>query len=133
MDDEITTIGKNHTWRLVDPPKNKDVIGLKWVIKRKYNEDGTVQKHRARLVANGYSQQPEIDFTETFAPVVRMETIRSVLAIAAQFQLPVYQLDVKSAFLNGELQEKVYVEHLEDTLKRARKIKFIVFIKPCTG
>lgn len=110
MDDEMTTIMKNQTWNLVDLPKNKEVVGLKWIYKNKFNEDGSIQKHKARLVAKGYSQQPGIDFNETFSPVARMETIRTVLAIAAQMELPVYQLDVKSAFLNGELHEEVYVE-----------------------
>lgn len=110
MEEEIVMIEKNHTWELVDLPNDKDVIGLKWVYKTKFNEEGGIQKLKARLVAKGYSQQPGIDFNETFAPVVRMETIRIVLAIAAQLELQVYQLDVKSAFLNGKLEEEVYVE-----------------------
>ena len=129
MDEEITTIEKNHTWDLAELPKGKDVIGLKWVYKTKYKEDGSIQKHKARLVAKGYSQQPGVDFNETFAPVARMETIRTVLALAAQYELPVYQLDVKSAFLNGELEEEVYVEQpqgyivkgKEDMVYRLRK------------
>ena len=110
MDEEIKMIEKNHTWELVDKPHDKDVIVLKWVYKIKYNKDGSIQKYKARLVAKGYSQQPGIDFNETFTPVVRMGTIRTVLAIAAQLKLQVLQLDVKSAFLNGELEEEVYVE-----------------------
>lgn len=110
MDQEIKMIEKNDTWELTDKPANKDIIALKWVYKIKYNEDGSIQKYKVRLVAKGYSQQPGIDFNETFAPPVRMETIRTVLAIAVQLKLPVYQLDVKSAFLNGELEEEVYVE-----------------------
>lgn len=110
MDDEIAMIEKNKTWQLVDLPKGKEVIGLKWVYKTKYNEDGSIQKFKARLVAKGYAQQPGVDFNETFAPVARIETIRLVLALAAQLELKVYQLDVKSAFLNGELEEEVYVE-----------------------
>lgn len=110
MNEEIKMIGKNKTWELVEKPQDKEVIGLKWVYKTKFNEDGSIQKHKARLVVKGYSQQSGIDFNETYAPVVRMETIRSVLALAAQFKLSVYQLDVKSAFLNGELEEEVYVE-----------------------
>ncbi|XP_058186828.1 uncharacterized mitochondrial protein AtMg00820-like [Rhododendron vialii] len=104
MNEEITTIEKNHTWELVDLPKRTDVIGVKWVYKTKYKEDRSIQKHKARLVAKGYSQQSGIDFNETFAPAARMETIRAVLALAAQNELPVYQLDVKSAFLNGKLE-----------------------------
>ncbi len=129
MNEEIKMIKKNDTWKLVQKPQDKEVIGLKWVYKTKFNEDGSIQKHKARLVAKGYSQQPGIDFNETYAPVVRMETIRLVLALAAQFKLTVYQLDVKSAFLNGELEEEVYVEQpqgyvikgKEDKVYRLRK------------
>ena len=75
---------------------------IKWIYKTKYNEDGSIQKHKACLVAKGYSQQPGVDFHETFALVVRMKTIRTFLALAAQMELEVFQLDVKSAFLNGD-------------------------------
>ncbi|XP_075473413.1 putative mitochondrial protein AtMg00820 [Primulina tabacum] len=97
MKEEIAVIEKNRTWDLVDLPKGKDVIGLKWIYKTKYGEDGSIRKHKACLVAKGYAQQPGVDFNETFAPMVRMETIISALAIAAQLQLNVFQLDVKSA------------------------------------
>ncbi|KAL0403633.1 UNVERIFIED_CONTAM: Retrovirus-related Pol polyprotein from transposon TNT 1-94 [Sesamum radiatum] len=110
MDEEIACIEKNPTWDLVDLLDGKNVIGVKWIYKTKYKEDGSIHKQKTRLVAKGYSQQPGVDFTETFALVARMETIRIVVAISAQLGLPVYQLDVKSAFLNGELQEEVYVE-----------------------
>ena len=110
MDEEIATIEKNKTWKLVNLPKDKEVIGLKWIYKTKFKEDGSIQKHKARLVAKGYSQQPGIDFNETFAPVARIQTIRTILALAAQLELDVFQLDVKSAFLNGELEEEVYVK-----------------------
>ena len=73
-------------------------------IQTKYNEDGSIHKYKARLVAKGYSQKPGVDFEETFAPVVRMETVRTVIALAAQFEMKVYQLDIKSAFLNGDLK-----------------------------
>ncbi|KAK6128301.1 hypothetical protein DH2020_037956 [Rehmannia glutinosa] len=106
MDEEIASIEKNNTWELVDLPEGKIVIGVKWIYKTKYKEDGSIHKHKARLVAKGYSQQPGVDFNETFAPVARIETIRIVLAIAAQFELLVYQMDVKSAFLNGAVEEE---------------------------
>ena len=86
------------------------MVGLKWIYKTKYKEDGSMQKHKARLVAKGYSHQPRIDFNETYAPVAHMETIRIVLALATKLELNVFQLDVKSSFLNGELKEEVYVE-----------------------
>lgn len=136
MDEELKMIEKNHTWDLVECPKEKDIIGVKWVYKTKFNEEGSVQKYKARLVAKGYSQQPGIDFNETFAPVVRMETIRLLLALAAQLELKVYQLDVKSAFLNGDLEEEIYVEQPQGykaTLLKEKKIMFIVFARRCTG
>ena len=96
---------------MVDVPKDKDVIGVKWIYKTKQDADGNVQKHKAIMVARGFTQQPDIDFNETFAPVARMDTIRRVFAIAAQNKWPIYQLDVKSTFLDGYLEEEVYVEH----------------------
>ncbi|KAL0285048.1 UNVERIFIED_CONTAM: Retrovirus-related Pol polyprotein from transposon RE2 [Sesamum angustifolium] len=110
MDEEIASIEKNHTWDLVDLPDEKNLIGVKWMYKINYKEDGSIHKHKARVVAKGYSQQPGVDFTKTFAPVARMETIRILFVISAQLELPVYQLDVKSACLNGKLEEEVYVE-----------------------
>lgn len=110
MNEEIRSIQKNETWKLVDLPEGKNVIGLKWVFRTKFNTDGSILKHKARLVAKGYAQQEGIDFEETFSPVARFETVRVVLALAAQWKLKVFQLDVKSAFLNGDLQEEVFVE-----------------------
>ena len=103
MDKEIECIEKNQTWELVDVPKDKDVINVKWIYKTKQDVDGNVQKHKERMVVRGFTHQPNIDFNETFAPVSRMDTIRTVLAIAVQNKWHVYQMDVKSAFLNGYL------------------------------
>ena len=86
------------------------MIGVKWVYKTKYNADGKVEKHKARLVAKGFSQQLGIDYNETFAPVARLDTVRMILSIAAQKNWKVYQMDVKSAFLNGILEEEVYIK-----------------------
>ena len=90
MDEEIKMIKKNRTWKLMDTPDDKDVIGHKWVYKMKYNEDDSIQKYKAQFIAKGYSQQSGIDFNKTFAPVIRMETIRTVHAIAAQLKLQVF-------------------------------------------
>ena len=110
MKDELSMIEKNATWELVDKPTNKPIIGVKWVFKTKLNLDGTVQKNKARLVAKGYAQKPGIDYNETFAPVARLDTIRTLTTLAAQKSWKLYQLDAKSAFLNGVLEEEVYVE-----------------------
>ena len=110
MHEEMESIDKNDTWELVDLPKNKECIGVKWVYKTKYKENGEVDKYKARLVAKGFAQEYGVDYNETFAPIARLDTVRMVLAIAAQNKWMVYQMDVKSAFLNGYLEEEVYVQ-----------------------
>lgn len=110
MDSEINSIEKNKTWTLVELPIGAKKIGVKWVYKTKYNEHGDIDKHKARLVAKGYSQEHGVDYTEVFAPVARLETVRMIIALAAQKGWKIFQLDVKSAFLHGELSEDVYVE-----------------------
>ncbi|PKI74464.1 hypothetical protein CRG98_005146 [Punica granatum] len=106
-------IEKNQTWELVERPQNRKVIGVKWVYKTKLNSDGSVNKYKARLVVKGYAQIWGVDYSKTFAPVARLDTIRLHLAIAVKRNWKIYQLDVKSAFLNGVLEEKIYVEHPE--------------------
>ncbi|XP_042513686.1 uncharacterized mitochondrial protein AtMg00820-like [Macadamia integrifolia] len=110
MEKELDQIEKNKTWTLVPRPADKNVIGTKWVFKNKLNEDGQVVRNKARLVCKGYAQVKGIDFEETFAPVARMEAIRLFLALAVHRGFRVYQMDVKSAFLNGMLEEEVYIE-----------------------
>ncbi|KAJ0558737.1 putative RNA-directed DNA polymerase [Helianthus annuus] len=109
MQAELESIEKNRTWTLTQLPSNQKAIGLKWVFKLKKDAHGNVTKHKARLVAKGYVQQKGVDFEDAFAPVARMETVRLIIAIAASKGWPVHHLDVKSAFLNGDLQEEVYV------------------------
>lgn len=110
MDQEIEAINKNGTWELTELPPGAKKIGVKWVFKTKLNEKGEVEKCKARLVAKGYTQQAGIDYTEIFAPVARWDTIRLILSLAASRVWKVYQLDVKSAFLQGEINEEVFVE-----------------------
>lgn len=110
METEIESIEDNNTWELVSLPASVKVIGVKWVFKTKLNEKGEVDKYKARLVAKGFHQTYGVDFHEVFAPVARWDTIRLILGLAAQRGWSVYQLDVKSAFLHGELKEDVYVE-----------------------
>eukprot|EP00253_Pinus_taeda_P020850 PITA_20850 len=110
MDEEMNAIERNKTWDLVELPKGKEVIGVKWVYKTKCNAEGKIERHKARLVVKGYKQQYGRDYEETFAPVARMETVRAVMSIATQNKWKIYQMDVKSAFLNGVLMEEVYIE-----------------------
>ena len=84
MDEEREFIEKKQTWELVDVPKDKDVVSVKWIYKTKQDVDGNVQKHKSIMVESGFTQQPDIDFNETFTPVARMDTIRTILAIVAQ-------------------------------------------------
>ena len=109
MEEEFNQIQKNNTWSLVTPPASCKPIGLKWVFKFKKDSSGQLTKHKAQLVVKGYAQRYGIDFT----PVARMETIRVLLALAAVFGCKVHHLDVKSAFLNGEISEDIYVKQRE--------------------
>ncbi|KAD5317079.1 hypothetical protein E3N88_17025 [Mikania micrantha] len=109
MKEELESLEAHKTWSLTDLPEGKHAIGLKWVFKIKTDAAGKVNWYKARLVAKGYVQEHGIDYEETFSPVAHFETIRLILSLAAQSGWKVYQLDIKSAFLNGVLQEEVYV------------------------
>ena len=110
MKEEIHMIEKNHTWELVDRPADKNIIGVKWIFRTKLNADSSINKFKARLVVKGDAQVYGVDYSDTFAPVARMDTIRLLLAVAAHKNWKVFQMDVKSAFLNDDLQEEIYVE-----------------------
>ena len=110
MQEELNEFERNKVWQLVPRPRNRSVVGTKWVFRNKTDADGIVIRNKARLVAKGYSQQEGINYDETFAPVARLEAIRMFLAYAAHKKFKVFQMDVKSAFLNGELEEEVFVE-----------------------
>ena len=103
-------IEKNQTWELVPRAKNKNDIGTKWVYKNKMNENGKVIRKKTLLVCKGYAQVEGVDYEETFAPVARLEAIRMFLAFSNYRKFEVYQMDVKSTFLNGNLEEEVYIE-----------------------
>ncbi|XP_022558682.2 uncharacterized protein LOC111206341 [Brassica napus] len=111
--EEIASIVKNNTWELVDLPLGAKPIGLKWVFKIKRNSDGSISKHKSRLVAKGYIQRHGIDYEEVFAPVARIETVRFIIGLAASNDWEVHHLDVKTAFLHGDLKEVVYVSQPE--------------------
>jgi hypothetical protein len=113
MNEELDQIEKNNTWELVPRPADKNVIGSKWVFKNKMNEKGQIVRNKARLVCKVYAQIEGQDFDETFALVARLEAIIMFLAYACHKNFKVYQMDVKSTFINGDLEEEVYMEHLE--------------------
>jgi hypothetical protein len=109
MEEELNSFKRNEVWELVPRPK-QNVIGTKWVYRNKQDEFGVVTKNKARLVGKGYTQVEGLDFGETYAPVARLESISILLDYATHHDFKLHQMDVKSAFLNGPLQEEVYVE-----------------------
>ena len=108
MKDELSSMDKNSVWELVDLPPDHKAIGNKWVLKVKRKADGSIDKYKARLVEKRFTQQKGIDY-ETFSPVVRVASIHLILAIVVQLNLELYQMDVKTTFLNGELDEEIYM------------------------
>ncbi|KAH9792467.1 hypothetical protein KPL71_004134 [Citrus sinensis] len=110
MQEELNQFERNNVWELVPKPEHQSIIGTKWVFRNKMDESGVVVRNKARLVAQGYNQEEGIDFDETFAPVARLESIRMLLAYACHKDFILYQMDVKSAFLNGYILEEVYVK-----------------------
>ncbi|KAL5755730.1 hypothetical protein ACOSQ2_020476 [Xanthoceras sorbifolium] len=108
MDEEYGGLIKNHTWTLVPPPPNCNIVGHKWVFRIKYNVDGSISK--ARLVAKGFHQTPGVDFSDTFSPVIKPSTIRVIFTLSATFDWKIQHVDVNNAFLNGELEELVFME-----------------------
>lgn len=109
MNEELESLEANNTWQLTVLPKNKRAIGCKWVYRTKFNVDGTLDEYKARLVILGNHQRPGEDYEQTFAPVAKMVTMRSLLAIATLKHWCVHQMDVKNAFLHGDLNETVYM------------------------
>ena len=109
MHDELNQFIRNNVWVLVPRSHDMNVIGTKWVFRNKLDEQGTIIKNKARMVVKGYNQEEGIDFDETYAPVARLEAVRLLLAYACLCGFKLFQMDVKSAFLNVFIEEEVYV------------------------
>ena len=110
MNDKIESMRTNQVWDLVDLPSGQKDIGNKWVLKIKSKAAGPIERYKARLVAKWYTQKEGVDYKETFSPVVRFASIRLILAIVANLNLELYQMDIKIAFLNEELDEEIYMD-----------------------
>jgi hypothetical protein len=110
MKKKLDDLHKNHTWDLVDLPQGKSIVGCKWVYKIKTCSDGTVDRYKARLVARDFTQEYGVNYEETFAPVACQSSMHALLVVAASRHWSLSQMDVKNAFLNGDLSEEVYMQ-----------------------
>ena len=110
MKEELDALSKNHTQDLVTLPPRKSVVGCKWIYKIKTRSDGSIERYKPRLVAKGFTQEYGIDYEETFASVARISSVRALLAVSAASKWDLFQMDVKNAFLNGDLSEEVYMQ-----------------------
>ena len=131
---ELDSIVKHDTWEEEDLPKGRIPLDCRWIFTKKYDKDGNVIRYKARLVVKGYKQKAGIDFVETFAPVIKFKSIRILAAIAAQFKMPMYQYDVPTAFLKGDLKEEIYLKAIPgvpmvDASKVLRLLKTLYGLK----
>jgi len=121
MESEMKSLHLNGVWELVELPSSRKVVGSKWVFKRKVDANGSVERYKARLVAQGCMQRVGLDYEETFSPVVRFESVRCLLALGAHYKLHLHQMDVSTAFLHGELNEEVYMRQPEGFVKNGQE------------
>jgi hypothetical protein len=129
----MDSIMSNGTWEIVDHPYGCKSIGCKWVFKKKFRPDGTVERYKARLVVKGYTQKEGEDFFDTYSPVARLTTIRVLLSLAASFGLTIHQMDVKTAFLNGELEEEIYMDQSNEFIANGQEGKMCKLLKSLYG
>ena len=117
MREELKSMSINKVWDLVELPQGSAAIGCKWIFKTKMDSKGKVERFKARLVTKGFTQREYIKYLETYSPVPKNDSFRIVMAIVAHFNLELHQMDVKTAFLNGDLEEEVYMEQPEGFVK----------------
>lgn len=133
MDSEYHSLLKNNTWELVAPPPNRSIISTKWIFRRKYNSDGSLARYKARFVVRGFSQQPGLDFYETFSPVLKMTSLRFLLALATIYDYHIHQMDVITAFLHGVLREEIFISQPEAYIKPGNESKVCRLLKSLYG
>ena len=126
---EVESILQNHTWELVDIPPGNKPIGYKWIFKRKLKAYGSIDKYKARLVAKGYRQKEGLDYFDTYSPVSKITSIRMLIAIASLNNMEIHHMDVKTVFLNGELDEEIYMEQPEGFVVQGQENKVCKLVK----
>ncbi|GKA67384.1 ribonuclease H-like domain-containing protein [Tanacetum coccineum] len=133
MNAEIEALNENHTWEITDLPPNRKAIGNKWIYKIKYKSSGDIDRYKARLVVKGFNKKEGIDFDETFSPVVKMSTVRCVVALSVTNNWPLFQLDVNNAFLYGDLDEDIYMTIPKGFASKDNKNKVCKLVKSLYG
>ena len=123
MDEEYNSLIENNTWELVDRPKDRPVIPVRWLYRIKQDENGRITRYKARFVAKGYAQMYGIDYDETFSPVFKLSSLRIILSIGASLDLEIEQMDMITAFLNGDVDKEIYVEQPEGYKKNNKVCK----------
>ena len=133
INSEFESIIENNTWILTNLPPGNKPLGCKWIFKKKMRTDGTIEKYKARLVVQGFGQKGGIDFFDTYSPVAHISTIRVILALASIYKLYVHQMDVKTAFLHGDLDEEIYMHQPEGFSVPGQENKVCRLVKSLYG
>ncbi|KAF3618126.1 putative UDP-glucose flavonoid 3-O-glucosyltransferase 6-like [Capsicum annuum] len=129
-DSDIDSILRNYMWELVDLPPGNKPLGSKWIFQRKMKADGTIDKYKARLVVKGFKHKEGLDYFDTYSPVTRITSIQMLIALVAVYDLEIHQIDMKTAFLNGELEEEIYIEQPKDFVVLGKENKAISALSP---
>ena len=129
----MESMKENQVWKLVELSKGRKAIGNKWVLTIKRKENGTIRRYKARLMKKGYTQKKEIDYDETLSSIVRFASIHLILAVAASLDLELHQMDVKIAFLNGRLEEEIYMQQPNEFVEKSQGYKVCKLLKSIYG